>query len=113
MPCTFAPFTHTGPQPFVTPSALETEEIPDIVEAYRNAAVNAKAAGYDGIEVHSANGYLLEEFLCDGTNRRTDAYGGSIENRFRLLKEVMEACIQVYGADCVGKSVSESVIVMR
>ena len=89
--------TFTGEQPFVTPRALELDEIPGIIEDYRKAAENALAAGFDGIEVHGANGYLLDQFLQDGSNHRTDAYGGSIENRARLLLEVMEAVIGVWG----------------
>ncbi|MDH1262162.1 alkene reductase [Pseudomonas sp. GD03944] len=87
---------------FVTPRALATEEIADIVEAYRLGAENAKAAGFDGVEVHGANGYLLDQFLQDSTNQRTDAYGGSLENRARLLLEVTDAVIGVWGAGRVG-----------
>ncbi|MGY8524588.1 alkene reductase [Paracidovorax citrulli] len=87
---------------YVTPRALETDEIPGIVAAYRRGAQNAKAAGFDGVEVHGANGYLLDQFLQDSTNKRTDAYGGSIENRARLLLEVTDACIDVWGPDRVG-----------
>ncbi|TAL96738.1 MAG: alkene reductase [Paraburkholderia sp.] len=87
---------------FVTPRALDLAEIPGIVEAYRKGAENAKAAGFDGVEVHGANGYLLDQFLQDSTNHRTDAYGGSIENRARLLLEVTDACIAVWGANRVG-----------
>ncbi|MES2010250.1 MAG: alkene reductase [Pseudomonadota bacterium] len=87
---------------FVTPRALETDEIPGIVAAYRHGAENAKAAGFDGVEVHGANGYLLDQFLQDSTNKRTDAYGGSLENRARLLLEVTDACIDVWGASRVG-----------
>lgn len=87
---------------YVTPRALEPDEIPGIVAAYRKGAENAKKAGFDGVEVHGANGYLLDQFLQDGTNRRTDAYGGPIENRARLLLEVTDACIAVWGADRVG-----------
>ena len=75
-------------QPFVTPRALETDEIPGIVEAYRQGAENARLAGFDGVEIHGANGYLLDQFLQDSTNHRTDAYGGPIENRARLMLEV-------------------------
>lgn len=89
-------------RPFVTPRALELSEIPGIVEAYRKGAGNAKLAGFDGVEVHGANGYLLDQFLQDSTNKRTDAYGGSIENRARLLLEVTDACIDVWGAERVG-----------
>ncbi|CAG4917149.1 alkene reductase [Paraburkholderia saeva] len=87
---------------YVTPRALDLAEIPGIVEAYRKGAENAKAAGFDGVEVHGANGYLLDQFLQDSTNQRTDAYGGSIENRARLLLEVTDACIAVWGANRVG-----------
>src|SRR5579864_4903532 len=87
---------------FVTPRALDLAEIPGIVDAYRKGAENAKAAGFDGVEVHGANGYLLDQFLQDSTNHRTDEYGGSIENRARLLLEVTDACIDVWGANRVG-----------
>lgn len=89
-------------RPFVTPRALETDEIPGIVEAYRKGAENAKAAGFDGVEIHGANGYLLDQFLQDGTNQRTDAYGGSIEKRARLMLEVTDAAISVWGPGRVG-----------
>jgi 2,4-dienoyl-CoA reductase-like NADH-dependent reductase (Old Yellow Enzyme family) len=85
-----------------TPRALDLEEIPGIVAAYRKGAENAKKAGFDGVEVHGANGYLLDQFLQDKTNQRTDAYGGPIENRARLMLEVADACIDVWGADRVG-----------
>ena len=84
------------------PRALELSEITGIVEAYRKGAENAKLAGFDGVEIHSANGYLLDQFLQDGTNLRTDQYGGSIENRARLLLEVVDAVISVWGASRVG-----------
>ncbi len=84
------------------PRALETEEVADIVEAYRQGAENAKAAGFDGVEIHGANGYLLDQFLQDSTNQRSDRYGGSIENRARLLLEVTDAAIDVWGAGRVG-----------
>jgi 2,4-dienoyl-CoA reductase-like NADH-dependent reductase (Old Yellow Enzyme family) len=87
---------------FVTPRALELKEIPGIVEDYRTAAENAKAAGFDGVEIHGANGYLLDQFLQDSTNKRTDAYGGPVENRARLMFEVVDAAISVWGADRVG-----------
>ena len=87
---------------YPTPRALETEEIVDIVEAYRSGAENAKAAGFDGVEVHGANGYLLDQFLQSSTNQRTDRYGGSLENRARLLLEVTDAAIEVWGANRVG-----------
>ena len=87
---------------FETPRALELDEIPAIVEAYRKGAENAKRAGFDGVELHGANGYLLDQFLQDSTNRRTDAYGGTIENRARLMLEAVDAAISVWGADRVG-----------
>lgn len=87
---------------FVTPRALETEEIPAIVEAYRQGAENAQRAGFDGVEIHGANGYLLDQFLQDHTNKRTDVYGGSIANRARLMLEVVDAAISVWGAGRVG-----------
>jgi 2,4-dienoyl-CoA reductase-like NADH-dependent reductase (Old Yellow Enzyme family) len=87
---------------FETPRALETEEIVGIVAAYRKGAENAKKAGFDGVEIHGANGYLLDQFLQDSTNQRTDEYGGSIENRARLMLEVVDAAIDVWGADRVG-----------
>lgn len=90
------------PTPFVTPRALELEEIPAIVEAFRRGAQNAQLAGFDGVELHGANGYLLDQFLQDSTNLRTDEYGGSLENRARLLLEATDAAISVWGAARVG-----------
>jgi 2,4-dienoyl-CoA reductase-like NADH-dependent reductase (Old Yellow Enzyme family) len=87
---------------FVTPRALETAEIPGIIAAYKKGAQNAKAAGFDGVEIHGANGYLLDQFLQDSTNRRTDAYGGTREKRARLMLEVADAVIDVWGSDRVG-----------
>jgi 2,4-dienoyl-CoA reductase-like NADH-dependent reductase (Old Yellow Enzyme family) len=87
---------------YVTPRALELAEIDDIVDAYRVGAENAKAAGFDGVEIHGANGYLLDQFLQSSTNTRTDRYGGSLENRARLLLEVTDAAIEVWGAGRVG-----------
>ena len=84
------------------PRALDSAEIPGIVEAFRKGAENAKLAGFDGVEVHGANGYLLDQFLQDSSNQRTDNYGGSIENRARLMLEVTDACIAVWGAGRVG-----------
>jgi N-ethylmaleimide reductase len=95
-------YTETGFQPCVTPRALATSEIPEIVEQYRRATRNALAAGFDGVEIHAANGYLIEQFLRDSTNKRTDAYGGSRENRARLLLEVAEAAAGVCGGERVG-----------
>jgi len=89
-------------QPYPVPRALETSEIPGIVEAYRRAAEFAVEAGFDGVEIHGANGYLLDQFLQDSTNKRTGAYGGSIENRARLMLEVTDAVISVWGASRVG-----------
>ncbi|SDQ41780.1 alkene reductase [Pseudomonas sp. B21-012] len=87
---------------YPTPRALETAEIADIVEAYRTGAENAKAAGFDGVEVHAANGYLIDQFLQSSTNQRDDQYGGSLENRARLLLEVTDAVSEVWGAQRVG-----------
>ena len=91
---------------YETPRALETSEIPGIIDAFRQAASNALAAGFDGVEVHGANGYLLEQFLQSRSNLRTDQYGGSIENRARLLLEVTQAVVDVWGADRVGVRLS-------
>lgn len=87
---------------YVTPRALEREEIPGVIEAFRQGAQLAQAAGFDGVELHGANGYLLDQFLQDGSNKRTDDYGGPIENRARLLLEATDATISVWGADRVG-----------
>lgn len=84
------------------PRALELSEIPRVIDDYRKAARNAVDAGFDGVEIHAANGYLIDQFLRDGANRRTDAYGGSIENRTRFMREVVEAVTEVWGADRVG-----------
>jgi len=99
-------FTYQGMQPFVTPRALETAELPGIVGQYRHAAEMAMEAGFDGIEVHAANGYLLDAFLRDGSNHRRDAYGGSIDNRARLLLDVLAAVCPVWGADRVAVRLS-------
>jgi N-ethylmaleimide reductase len=99
-------FTYTGLQDFVTPRALETDEIPVLIEDYRQAAKNALEAGFDGVEVHAANGYLLDQFLRDGTNQRTDQYGGSIADRTRLLQEVVSAVSKVWGSGRVGVRLS-------
>lgn len=98
--------TSQGKQPYETPRALETDEIPAVVEDYRRAAQNAKDAGFDGVEIHSANGYLLDSFLQSKTNHRQDRYGGSLENRYRLLKEVTEAVTSVWPANRVGVRLS-------
>ena len=89
-------------RPFVTPRALETHEVQGVVEAFRRGAQNAQAAGFDGVELHGANGYLLDQFLQDGTNHRTDEYGGPIENRARLMLECADASISVFGPGRVG-----------
>jgi 2,4-dienoyl-CoA reductase-like NADH-dependent reductase (Old Yellow Enzyme family) len=95
--------SHLRPQrPYATPRALETIEIKGIVEAFRRGAQNAQAAGFDGVELHGANGYLLDQFLQDGTNHRTDEYGGPIENRARLMLECADAAISVFGPGRVG-----------
>jgi N-ethylmaleimide reductase len=92
--------------PYETPRALETSEVKDVVEAFRQAAVNAKDAGFDGVEIHGANGYLLEQFLQSNSNLRTDQYGGSFENRTRLLLEIAQAAIGIWGANRVGVRLS-------
>ena len=92
--------------PYETPRALETSEIPGVIDAYRQGARNALQAGFDGVEIHGANGYLIEQFLQSHTNLRTDQYGGSIENRTRFLMEVTQAVIDVWGADRVGVRLS-------
>jgi N-ethylmaleimide reductase len=92
--------------PFETPRALETEEIAEIVESFRQGAKNAKLAGFDGVELHGANGYLVEQFLQSRTNRRNDRYGGSIENRYRFLSETVDALISVWGSDRVAVRLS-------
>jgi N-ethylmaleimide reductase len=91
---------------YETPRALETSEIPGVIDAYRQGAANALKAGFDGVEIHGANGYLIEQFLQSHTNLRTDEYGGSIENRTRFLMEVTKAVIEVWGADRVGVRLS-------
>lgn len=109
LPVAPSPIAATGhvslvrPQrPHVVPRALELAEIPRVVSAYKLGAVNALRAGFDGVEIHGANGYLIDQFLQDGSNHRTDEYGGSIENRARLALEVTDAAISVWGADRVG-----------
>ncbi len=98
--------TLDGPRDFVTPRALTLGEIPDIVDQHRRAARNALSAGFDGVEIHAANGYLLDQFLRDGSNQRDDIYGGPVENRARLLLEVTEAVVKVWGANRVGVRLS-------
>jgi N-ethylmaleimide reductase len=99
-------WTLDGMKPYVTPRALETHELPDIIAQFRHGAANAKAAGFDGVEVHAAHGYLLDQFLRDSTNCRTDRYGGSADNRARVLIEVMEAVAGVWGGERVGVHLS-------
>ena len=99
-------FTAKGLEPIPTPRALETNEIARIVEQYAHAARNAIAAGFDGVEVHAANGYLIDQFLQDRTNKRTDQYGGSIENRSRFLMEVVDAVSAAVGAERTGVRIS-------
>ena len=101
-------YIHTpiGKQPYETPRALETNEVPLVVEDYRQAAVRAKDAGFDGVEIHAANGYLIDQFLQSKTNQRQDHYGGSLENRYRFLKEIVEAILSVWPANRVGVRLS-------
>jgi N-ethylmaleimide reductase len=99
-------FTFQGPKKMVTPRALELSEIPGIVEQFRRGAENAMAAGFHGVEIHGANGYLLDQFTRDGTNRRADRYGGNIENRVRLPLEVTQAVVSVWGKERVGYRIS-------
>jgi N-ethylmaleimide reductase len=98
--------TLAGPQPFETPRALDLAEIPGVVQQFAEGARRAQEAGFDGVEIHGANGYLPDQFLRDGTNRRTDAYGGSIEKRARFLLEVTEAVARVWGTKRVGVRLS-------
>lgn len=99
-------FTYTGPQPFVTPRALETDEIAGIVADFAASTRRAREAGFDGVEIHGANGYLIDQFLADGVNRRTDAYGGSVENRARFLLEVTAAVCDAWSPAHVGVRLS-------
>ncbi len=100
--------THTlrGKEPYEAPRPLSTEEIPGIVELFRKATERAKAAGFDGVQIHGAHGYLIDQFLRDGVNDRTDNYGGSLENRARLLLEIVDAAVSVIGAGRVGVRIS-------
>lgn len=98
--------TYTGMQEYVEPHALEADEIKKIVDQFRVAANNAKAAGFDGVEVHAANGYLIDQFLRDGTNQRTDNYGGSVENRTRFLMQVLDAVYEAWEPGHVGVRIS-------
>ncbi|MGK3969279.1 alkene reductase [Sorangium sp. So ce118] len=99
-------YTAEGPQPYSTPRALETDEVPGVVAQFEEGARRAKAAGFDGIELHAANGYIIDQFLRDGVNQRTDRYGGSIQNRARFLLEIVDAVNGVFGADRVGVRLS-------
>ena len=101
-------YAHTpaGAQPYETPRALRTGEVPAVIDDYRRAAARAKAAGFDGIEIHAANGYLIDQFLQSKTNRRTDRYGGNLENRYRFLDEVVKAVVTVWPSDRVGVHLS-------
>lgn len=105
-PSAIAPLGHVSlirpERPYTTPRALESHEIPQIIEAFKQGAQNAMEAGFDGVEIHGANGYLLDQFLQDTTNLRTDNYGGSLENRARLMLEITDAVISVWGAGRVG-----------
>jgi 2,4-dienoyl-CoA reductase-like NADH-dependent reductase (Old Yellow Enzyme family) len=101
-----AAHTYEGAKPYAESRALEPHEIGPLVEDYRRAARNAMAAGFDGVQLHAANGYLIDQFLRDGTNRRGDLYGGSVENRLRLLIEVTRALIEIVGADRTGVRLS-------
>jgi N-ethylmaleimide reductase len=101
-------YTAQGPKPYETPRALTLEQISEVIEYYRVAAENARIAGFDGVELHGANGYLPDQFLRDKTNQRTDKYGGSIENRARFMIEVTKALVSVWGSDRVGVRLSPS-----
>jgi N-ethylmaleimide reductase len=99
-------YTPEGPKPYETPRALRDDEIPGVVEGFRRAAENAKRAGFDGVEIHGANGYLLDQFLRDGSNTRSGPYGGSLANRARLMLEVVDAAAGVFGHGRVGLRIS-------
>jgi N-ethylmaleimide reductase len=99
-------FTYAGMKDLPVPRALSTDEMPGIVDQFRHAAMNALEAGFDGVEIHSANGYLLDQFLRDGSNQRTDSYGGAVPARARLLLEVTDAVVQVAGKARVGVRIS-------
>jgi len=98
--------TPSGKKPFPTPRALETDEIPGVVAQFRDAVANSRAAGFDGVEIHAANGFLIDQFLRDSGNRRTDAYGGPVENRARFLLEVVDQAIEIFGPEGVGVRIS-------
>ncbi len=101
-------YVHTpeGKQPYETPRALTTEEVKATIVDYKQAAINAKSAGFDGVEIHGANGYLIDEFLQSKTNQRTDEYGGSLENRYRFLKEITEEILSIWPSNRVGVRIS-------
>lgn len=99
-------YTSDGPRPFPVPRALALHELPDVIDAFARATRRARAAGFDGVELHAGNGFLLDQFLRDGSNQRTDAYGGPVEHRARLLLEVVEAVSAVWSADRVGVRLS-------
>lgn len=99
-------FTYQGMQPYVAPRALERDEIPSVVAQFAHGAEQAFAAGFDGVELHAANGYLIDQFLRDGSNQRTDEYGGAIQNRVRFLTDVTKAVADVWGGDRVGVRLS-------
>lgn len=98
--------TYSGMQDFVVPRELDTSEIPRIVAQFQHAAKMAKGAGFDGVEVHGANGYIIDQFLRDGSNHRSDEYGGSVQNRIRLLNEILDAVCGVWSSHCVGVRLS-------
>lgn len=102
-------FTSQGPHAYETPQALSTEQVKQTIEDYRQAAQNAQLAGFDGVELHAAFGYLPNQFLVDGANQRTDEYGGSIENRARFVIEVMQALVEGFGENAVGIKLSPSI----
>ena len=102
-------FTSQGPKEYETPRELTTEEVKQVIQDYKQAAINAKEAGFDGVELHGAFGYLPNQFLVDGANKRNDEFGGSIENRSRFVIEVMQALVDVFGADRVGIKLSPSI----
>src|SRR5262249_52901758 len=99
-------YTVNGMMPFKTPRTLTSSEIPSVVEQFRIGAANALAAGFDGVEIHDANGYLPDQFLRDGTNRRTDAYGGPVQNRARFLLDIVRSVLGVWNPDRVGVRLS-------
>jgi N-ethylmaleimide reductase len=102
-------FTSQGPKEYETPRELTTEEVKQIIQDYKQAAINAKEAGFDGVELHGAFGYLPNQFLVDGANKRNDEFGGSIENRSRFVLEIMNALVEVFGKDKAGIKLSPSI----